>query len=48
MKKLSLLGGAIALALTSTVAVAQEKFITIGTGGQTGSTMSSASRSAGW
>jgi uncharacterized protein len=36
MKKLSLLGGALALALTSTVAVAQEKFITIGTGGQTG------------
>ncbi len=36
MKKLSLLGGALALALTSTAAVAQEKFITIGTGGQTG------------
>jgi hypothetical protein len=36
MKTLSLLGGAVALALTSTAAVAQEKFITIGTGGQTG------------
>jgi TRAP transporter TAXI family solute receptor len=33
---LNMLGGALALALTSTVAVAQEKFITIGTGGQTG------------
>jgi hypothetical protein len=36
MKTLSLLGGAVALALTSTTVVAQEKFITIGTGGQTG------------
>jgi hypothetical protein len=36
MKTLSLLGGAVALGLASTAAVAQEKFITIGTGGQTG------------
>lgn len=35
MKRLGLLGGAFALAIAST-AVAQEKFITIGTGGQTG------------
>jgi TRAP transporter TAXI family solute receptor len=36
MKQLSWLGGAVAISLLCTGAFAQEKFITIGTGGQTG------------